>query len=103
MTPLLKKLGLAVIIVLAGVYAWMMVAGPRGVNALLEKKDRIASMEQENRDLKAEIERREERIRKLKEDRETQELEIRKRLNKQKPGTKDFYLPESSANSSTAP
>ncbi|MCP5112234.1 MAG: hypothetical protein GY953_15530 [bacterium] len=103
MRPLLKKLGVAVIVALGLVYAWMMVAGPRGIPALLHKKAQIAIMDQENRDLEAEVKRRKERIRALKEDREAQELEIRKRLNKQKPGTKDFYLPESSANSSTAP
>ena len=103
MTPLLKRLGIVVIVALAGVYAWLMISGPRGVPALLDKEKRIDTMEQENQVLKDEIKRRRQRIRDLLEDREAQELEVRKRLKKQKPGTKDFYLPESSANASTAP
>ena len=59
-----------------------------------KKRQQITIAQEENAELERENNLRRERIQKLKDSREEQELEIRKRLKLEKPGTRDFYIPE---------
>ena len=93
MTALVKRIGWATLIGMVGVYIYISMTGTRGVSALLEKRQRITVMQEENAELDRENQLRRERIRRLTESREEQELEIRRRLKLQKPGTRDFYIP----------
>lgn len=95
MKPLFKKLGLAVLITMAAVFVFLQLTGPRGIQAALEKRQRITEMQRDNAELSREVEQRKERIRRLEQDREEQELEVRRRLKLQKKDSFDFYLPPS--------
>ena len=99
MQPLMKNVGLAVLAAMIGVYVFLEMTGPRGVEALLEKRSEIEALQQENAELEHQNAARKQRIESLAESREEMELEIRRRYKLQKPGTVDFYLPPGEADS----
>lgn len=87
-----KGILLALVLVLAG--GWAAVSGPRGLKALLEKREEIRRLQEENAALEAENARRRDRIHRLEDNRAEQELEIRKQLRLQREGETTFILPE---------
>lgn len=97
MRGVLRNTGLAAAVLLLGVYALVALRGPQGVPALLEKREEIVRLQEQNATLQREIERKRERIRILMEQPEQQELEIRKQLNLGKEGETIFFLPEKPA------
>lgn len=103
MMPLVKRLGWVTLIGMVGVYIYISMTGPRGVSALLEKRRQITAMQEEKAELEKDNQRRREKVRRLTESPEEQEMEIRKRLKLEKPGTRDFYLPDSSGNAPEPP
>ena len=94
MKPLFKKLSWVTLIAMAGVYVYLLSTGPRGIPSLLEKRRRIALMEDKNAQLVRANGERRERIRRLKDNPEELQLEVMKRLKKQRQGTRDFYTQE---------
>ena len=96
MSPLLRKMGWSLAVVLTCAYAVVALRGPQGVPALLEKWDEVRKLEQENADLEAKIRQKRERIRELQEKDSALEMELRKDLLQMKPGEKTLILPESS-------
>jgi cell division protein FtsB len=66
-------------------YATIMLRGPQGLEALGGKRELVRQLETQNEDLRHEIELKSKRIEKLKNDPNQQEIEIRKRLDMQKP------------------
>jgi hypothetical protein len=78
-----------------GIYAFFVLRGPAGIPALLEKQERIRSLQTENAKLAAANQRRRHRIERLKHSQTEQELEIRERLKKLKPNETQLILPES--------
>ncbi len=102
MSALWKNLGLAVLVTMICVYAFLQMTGPNGLRALLEKREQIRRLEMENEILRRQNELRKQRIQRLKESREEQELEIRRRFKLQEKGTVDFYLPPGEARSEDA-
>jgi len=103
MSALWKNLGLAVLVTMICVYAFLQITGPNGLRALLEKREQIRRLEIENEMLRRQNEYRKQRIQRLKESREEQELEIRKRFKLQEKGTVDFYLPPGETGEEPAP
>ena len=85
-----KSLLLALFLVAIG--SWAAVSGPRGLRVLLDKREEIRKLQEENAALEAENTRRLERIRRLEDNRTEQELEIRKQLHLQKKNEKTFIL-----------
>ena len=77
--PILKPL--AVTAALAGLtaYATIMLRGPQGLSALTEKHREIQLLEEQNADLRRDIQLQRDRIERLKHDAGTQEFEVRKR------------------------
>jgi cell division protein FtsB len=71
-----------------------MLRGPQGLSALEERRHEIRALEEQNADLTRDIEAKKQRIERLNDDPHTQELEIRKRLHKQRAGETQFILPE---------
>ena len=63
MKPLFKKLSWVTLIAMAGVYVYLLSTGPRGIPSLLEKRRRIALMEDKNAQLVRANGERRERIR----------------------------------------
>lgn len=83
---------IVVIAVLAGLaaYATIMLRGPHGLSALQEKQREIQKLEEENANLRRDIEAKKLRIDRLKNDPGTQEVEVEKRLGKVRPGATEF-------------
>ncbi|MEO8661935.1 MAG: septum formation initiator family protein [Bryobacteraceae bacterium] len=82
---------------LFGAYVMLALRGPQGVPALMEKRQEIRKLDEDNQNLRAIIDKRKERIRVLSTSSETQELEIRKRLKLQRKGDTTLFLPEQPA------
>ena len=78
--------------VLAGLaaYAIITLRGPQGLRALAERRREIQKLEEENANLRRDIEAKKLRIERLKTDPNTQEVEIQKRLGKVHPGATEF-------------
>jgi cell division protein FtsB len=80
------------VLVLAG--GWAAVNGPRGLRVLLEKREEIRRLQEENAALEAANAKRRERIQRLEENQAEQELEIRKQLHLQRQNETTFILPD---------
>ncbi|MDX1984177.1 MAG: septum formation initiator family protein [Bryobacteraceae bacterium] len=81
---------------LGGVYAVLAMRGPMGIPALQNKWQQIRARQQENADLRRDIELRRDHIQRLQKNVSQQELEIRKQLKMLRPGETTFILPEAS-------
>lgn len=89
-----RRLGLFAGLALLGVYMLFILRGQHGIDALRKKHEEIRAIQEQNAELKREIEERKDRNRRLRENPEEQELEVRKRLNLLKKGEKHFVVPE---------
>ena len=98
-----RRLTILIAIVLASAYGFVVLRGPQGIPALLEKHREIRQIEEGNAVLKRELAEREERNRNLKESTAIQEQEIRKRLHLLKPGETQFVVPEGKAGTQAQP
>lgn len=96
-----KGILLALVLILTG--GWAAVNGPRGLRALLEKREEIRRLQEENAALEAENTRRRDRINRLEENRNEQQLEIRKQLRLQRENETTFILPDTPKPAETAP
>jgi len=76
-------------------YGLVALRGPQGVAALLDKRQEVRQLEEQNAAKAAENERRRERIRRLEQSTTEQEMEIRKQLKLLRPGETTFILPDS--------
>ena len=63
-----------------------------GIPAALQKREQIRLIEEHNRTLREEIERRKERVHRLETDQAYRDREIRQRYNVQKPNEQTIYL-----------
>jgi cell division protein FtsB len=68
--------------------------GPQGLNSLAEKRRQIRMLEEENANLRRDIEAKKQRIERLKNDPKTQEVEIEKRLGRIHSGDTQFKISE---------
>lgn len=78
-------------------YATIMLRGPQGLNALTAKHREIQQLEEQNANLRRDIDAKRERIGRLQHDPNTQELEVRKRMKMQRQGETKFVLPDQPA------
>jgi cell division protein FtsB len=90
----MRRAGYIIAFALAVVYGVVALRGPQGVSALLEKRQEVRLLEEQNAAQAAENERRRERIRRLEESSTEQEMEIRKQLKLLRPGETTFILPD---------
>ncbi len=83
---------LAALAALAGLaaYATIMLRGPQGLTALQEKRHEIRALEEQNADVKRDIEAKKQRIQRLKNDPSLQEVVVHDLLGKVHPGDTDF-------------
>lgn len=91
----MRRAGYIIAFALAVVYGVVALRGPQGVSALLDKRQEVRQLEEQNAAKAAENERRRERIRRLQESSTEQEMEIRKQLKLLRPGETTFILPDS--------
>lgn len=96
-----RRAGWAIATVLVLAYGWMALRGPQGLRALLEKRQEIRQLQEQNAALAHENELRRERIKRLEESHSEQEMEIRKQLKLLRPGETTFILPDSPKPDST--
>jgi cell division protein FtsB len=80
--------------VLVCAYAFMALRGPQGLPSLLEKRQTIRSMEEENANLKRDIDNRKKLIHDLEFSKDKQDEAIRRFLNQAKPNETEFILPD---------
>jgi len=86
------KIGYTAILLGGVAYGYVQLSGPNGVSALLDKRQEIHSLEQENEKLQRELAEKRSRIDRLKNNPDEQELEIRKELKLLKPGEKSYIM-----------
>jgi len=91
----MRRAGYIIAFALIVVYGLVALRGPQGVSALLDKRQEVRQLEEQNAAKAAENERRRERIRRLEQSSTEQEMEIRKQLKLLRPGETTFILPDS--------
>ena len=96
-SPVTRRAGYIVVVGVALVYGMVVLRGPQGVSALLDKRREVRQLEEQNAAKAAENERRRERIRRLEQNSTEQELEIRKQLKLLRPGETTFILEDPKA------
>jgi len=96
MTSPLKKVVSGLVLAGLAVFAYVHLRGPQGIPALLEKRQAIQELEENNRLLAIENAKIRARNAEL-QNPQVLELEIRNRLNKLRRGEIDFKLPEDPA------
>ena len=79
---------------LLGVYVFLALAGPNAVTSIPATQRKIDEMQTQNDKLRQEIRKRNDYLKDLEKRPDLKDREIRKRLNKQKPGETTIYLPE---------
>lgn len=89
----MRRIGLAAVFILLGVYGYVTLRGPHGIPGVVSKLREIRQYEEGNADIAREIELKRERIRKLQESRAEQGLEIRKKLKMLQQDEIEFILP----------
>jgi cell division protein FtsB len=102
----MRRAGYILAFALAVVYGVVALRGPQGVSALLDKRQEVRQLEEQNAAKAAENERRRERIHRLEENSTEQEMEIRKQLKLLRPGETTFILedpPKGAAAPATPP
>jgi cell division protein FtsB len=91
----MRRAGYIIAFALVLVYGIVALRGPQGVSALLDKRQEVRQLEEQNAAKAAENERRRQRIRRLEQSSTEQEMEIRKQLKLLRPGETTFILPDS--------
>ena len=94
MTGAVGRFGLLVVLALVCVYAAVVLRGPQGIPAFLEKRREIHELQENNATLAREIQQKKDRIQGLKNNPTAQQMEVRKELKLQRPGETTFMLPE---------
>ncbi len=89
-----KRFGFAVAVAGFAIFAVLNLTGPQGVRALFAKWDELHRIQVQNANLATELKERKERIRILTDNLDERELEIRKKLQKLRPGEKLYQVPD---------
>jgi cell division protein FtsB len=84
------RIGYALALMMAVVYAFFTMRGPHGISAWMEKRQQIRQLEENNATLMRENQDRRDYIERLDKSRDEQELVIRERLKLVKPNEKVF-------------
>lgn len=92
MRGLFQRLAIITFFCLVAVGVAAHLRSPAGIPAALQKRDQIRLVEEQNRLLREEIERRKERVHRLETDQAYRDREIRQRYNLQKPNEQTIYL-----------
>jgi cell division protein FtsB len=87
---LLRPLTILAVLTALAAYATITLRGPQGLSALSQKRREIRALEEQNANLRRDIEAKKQRIDRLKNDPGTQEVEVQKHLGKVRPGVTEF-------------
>jgi cell division protein FtsB len=94
MKSLYSKLAVFTLMLLAGVYSYVSLRGPQGVPRLLEKRQQIQQLQEQNEELERQNAEKKQRIQNLGDSEAEQEIEIRRRMKVVKPGETTFIIPK---------
>ena len=97
MNFLLRSTGYLTLFAMIAIFAVIVLRGPQGIPALMEKRREIRTLQEQNADLQKENERKRDRIVRLNDSQAEQELEIRNRLKLLRKGETSFILPDQPA------
>ncbi len=89
----LGKIAVAAIALMTVAYGVAEFRGPNGYTGLMQKREQVRRLEEENRKLRSDLDRLDKRVDKLRHDPASQEFEIRKRLGLVKQGETVYVLP----------
>ncbi|MBZ2178414.1 MAG: septum formation initiator family protein [Acidobacteria bacterium] len=89
-----KRLGLVLAVAGFCIYAVINLTGPQGIKALFAKWKELQEIEATNARLVSELNNRREKVRILQDSAEAREFEIRKKLQKLRPGEKLYQVPD---------
>lgn len=103
MNSLLRNLGFLAAAALACFYVIVLLRGPQGIPAMLHIRQEVLEMEDGNRKLREEVERKKQYIKKLESDPAVRDREVRSGTNKQQPDETTIFLSEEPAPASAAP
>jgi cell division protein FtsB len=82
----IRRAGLALGMLLAGVYVVVVLLGPNGVPALMKQREELVQLQTVNANLAQQRDALKYRVQALEKDAQTQELEVRRQLGKAKKG-----------------
>ncbi|MFN7541875.1 MAG: FtsB family cell division protein [Acidobacteriota bacterium] len=85
-STILRRVGLALGLLTAGVYVVVVLLGPNGVPALLKQRADLRQLQAQNANLARERDELKYRVDALDRDAQTQELEVRRQLGKARKG-----------------
>lgn len=97
MMALLRQIGYVAAVALACFYAFFVLRGPNGIPAMLERSHHVQALEKEIKDLDAKIADKKNFLEEVRKSPEVREREIRRHLNKVKPGETIIYLEDEAA------
>jgi len=92
MASFFRQLAYVVAFVLTGFYVYAMLHGPNGWPSMMDKRQQLMQVEQENERLSKQIEEERKQIRELNETDEARDRVVRDKTFKQKPSEKTIYL-----------
>lgn len=92
MMALLRQIGYVAAVALACFYAFVVLRGPNGIPAMMERNRQAQKLEQEIRELDTRIQDKKNFLEEVRKSPELREREIRRQLNKVKPGETIIYL-----------
>ncbi len=94
MTTAVKRVAFVALLAMAGRYAYVRLQGPHGWSDLQEKRKTIAALEDDNRKIAQDVERRKKRNWDLQHNEDVIQPEIRQRTNKLLEGEVEFQTPK---------
>lgn len=104
MSPTVRRTLFIMFTAAVAVYAVVHLSGPDGLTALMAKREAIRKLQEDNRNLEEEINRKARYIEDIKKKKPEVVLPlIRKRTNKVRPGEKEFRLERPDASAATPP
>lgn len=92
MMALLRQIGYVAAVALACFYAFVVLRGPNGIPAMLERNHQVEALQKEIRDLDTKISDKKHFLDEVRKSPEVREREVRRQLNKVKPGETIIYL-----------
>ncbi len=92
MMALLRQIGYVAAVALACLYAFVVLRGPNGIPAMRERNHQVEGLQKEIRELDTKISDKQNFLEEVRRSPEVREREVRRQLNKVKPGETIIYL-----------
>lgn len=94
---LLRQLGYIAAVALACFYAFVVLRGPNGIPAMIERNHQVETLQREIRELDTRIQDKKNFLEEVRKNPEIRDREIRRQTNKVKPGETIIFLEDAPA------